>query len=398
LQVNREKILIITVPFRFTALYLALSTGMIILFIVLFLFAAYSILIIYYWLGWQSTPQVLPQVKSLVTPVSVIVAARNEEKNIGTLLNAIYRQTYPKHLLQIIVVDDHSTDGTAEVVRKFDRATLVELKNREINSYKKKAIEEGVATASGKLIITTDADCVPPPKWLETIVSFYEAKNCILIAAPVALEINFSVIELFQALDFLVLQGITAASVHKRMHAMCNGANLAYEKTAFQEVNGFYGIDNIASGDDMLLMQKIWKRFPDKICYAKSKDVIVRTQPMKTWKELLNQRIRWASKARFYKDPRISSVLLVVYAFNLSFLALLIFGFWFPVLWIYILVFWVAKTMVEFPFVYSVARFFDQQSLLKYFFFFQPLHIAYTIIAGWLGQSGTYEWKGRKVR
>jgi cellulose synthase/poly-beta-1,6-N-acetylglucosamine synthase-like glycosyltransferase len=179
---------------------------------------------------------------------------------------------------------------------------------------------------------------------------------------------------------------------------MCNGANLAYEKKAFSEINGFEGIDTIASGDDMLLMYKIWGKFPDRVHYLKSKQAIVRTQPAKTWKDFFNQRIRWASKARHYNDKRIFWVLLLVYLFNLSFLVLLVAGCWLPVLWIYLAVFWIAKTLVEFPFVYSVAKFFGQQSLLKYFFFFQPLHIAYTIIAGLLGQFGNYEWKGRRVK
>jgi hypothetical protein len=119
---------------------------------------------------------------------------------------------------------------------------------------------------------------------------------------------------------------------------------------------------------------------------------------MNTWKEFFSQRIRWASKARFYDDKRIFFVLLLVYLFNLSFLALFIGAFWWPFLWFYLPGAWIAKTIVEFPFVYSVAVYFNKKSLLKYFFFFQPLHILYTVIAGWLGQFGKYEWKGRKVR
>src|SRR4030095_15486302 len=95
-----------------------------------------------------------------------------------------------------------------------------------------------------------------PATWLKTIASFYEEKDPAFIAAPVVLQNNSSVLQIFQALDFLVLQGITGGSVHKKIHSMCNGANLVYEKKAFVEVGGFSGIDNIASGDDMLLMNK----------------------------------------------------------------------------------------------------------------------------------------------
>ena len=332
------------------------------------------------------------------TKVSVIIPARNEEKNIDGLLQALQKQTYPVDLFEVIVVNDHSTDNTVKVVEKFQDVILIDLKNDSFNSYKKEAIEQGIFVASGKLVITTDADCTPPATWIETIVSFYEEKNSIFIAAPVVYQNNLSALQIFQALDFLTLQGITAASVYKKTHSMCNGANLAYEKKTFEEVNGFEGIDNIASGDDMLLMHKIAKRFPAKVDYLKSKQAIVSTKPMKTLKEFFYQRIRWASKARFYDDKRIFWVLLLVYLFNLSFFALLVAGIWNLKFVFWLLALWVAKTILEFPFVYSVAKYFAQQSLLKYFFFFQPLHIAYTVFAGWLGQFKKYEWKDRLVR
>jgi cellulose synthase/poly-beta-1,6-N-acetylglucosamine synthase-like glycosyltransferase len=107
------------------------------------------------------------------------------------------------------------------------------------------------------LIVTTDADCIASPAWLRTIVAFYETFDPVLIAAPVTFFSKGTFFDIFQSLDFMALQGITGATIHKKFHAMCNGANLAYTKKAFDEVGGFTGIDNIASGDDMLLMHKI---------------------------------------------------------------------------------------------------------------------------------------------
>jgi hypothetical protein len=147
----------------------------------------------------------------------------------------------------------------------------------------------------------------------------------------------------------------------------------------------------------MLLMHKIWKQNSAKVHYLKSKDAIVSTTPMPTWKAFFNQRIRWASKAKNYDDKRIVAVLLLVYLFNLSFLGLLVAGCWHPDYWIYFLALWGAKTLVEIPFFISVADFFNKQWAVKFFFFFQPLHILYTIISGLFGQLGKYEWKGRKV-
>jgi cellulose synthase/poly-beta-1,6-N-acetylglucosamine synthase-like glycosyltransferase len=375
---------------------------MILLYIIIVLFFLYSWLIISYWLSWRSIPDYVASNSLPQTKISVIIPARNEEKNIGELLLALQEQSYPSALFEIIVVDDHSTDATAAIVQRFSSVKLVPLKEDGINSYKKKAIETGIAAATAELIITTDADCLPLRNWLRTIAAFREEKDAVFIAAPVVLTPSFaeasvgnSLLSIFQQLDFMVLQGVTGAAVHKKHLSMCNGANLAYEKNAFVKVNGFDGIDNIASGDDMLLMHKIGNQYPGKVHYLKSTEAIVSTRPMESWKAFFNQRIRWASKAKHYGDKKI---ILVLYLFNLSFLALVIAGFSCHHYWLYLAGLWPAKTIIEFPFVYSVSSFFSKQFLMKYFFFFQPLHIFYTIVSGLFGQFGRYEWKGRRVK
>jgi poly-beta-1,6-N-acetyl-D-glucosamine synthase len=370
---------------------------MILLLIFISFFVCYSILILYYWQSWTSIPDFTASFEVNSVPVSIIVPARNEEKNIGFLLEALQKQAYPKEFFEIIVVDDHSTDSTSEIVKGYPGVTLLKLEEGAINSYKKKAIEKGIAAARGELIITTDADCMPPSTWLQTLVSFKQQTNAAFIVAPVVFDCNAEIVQVFQAMDFMVLQGITGASVYKNVHAMCNGANLAYERKLFYQVNGFTGIDHIASGDDMLLMHKIAKEYPGRIQYLKSTDAIVSTKPMESWYSFFNQRIRWASKAMQYDDKRIFWVLLLVYIFNLFFLVLLIAGFWNHFYWIYFVIAWALKTVVELPFFYSIAGFFGKKWAIKWFFFFQPVHILYTIISGLLGQFGKYEWKGRRV-
>jgi poly-beta-1,6-N-acetyl-D-glucosamine synthase len=371
---------------------------MILLWIVIPLFILYSILIIYYWQSWQSIPDFIPSGNLPQTKISVIIPARNEETNIDILLTALQQQTYPKELFEVIVIDDHSEDRTAEIVKQFTNVKLLPLQDDNINSYKKKAIETGIAAATGHLVVTTDADCVPPAEWLQTIAAFKEEKQPVFIAAPVVINCNSSIVQVFQAMDFMVLQGITGAGVYKKKLSMCNGANLAYERKSFYEVNGFAGTDQIASGDDMLLMHKIWKKYPEDVYYLKSKDAIVSTQPVKTWKEFFNQRIRWASKARQYDDKRILPVLLLVYFFNLSFFALTIAGFWSYQYWLWAILLLLLKTLIEVPLVWSLAVFFNKEWAVKWFVFFQPLHIIYTVISGLFGQFGKYEWKGRRVK
>lgn len=367
------------------------------LLLLILIFVLYSILLFRFWQSWKQLPVFVPT-QTATTRISVIIPARNEENNIAVLLQALQEQSYPASLTEIIVVDDHSTDRTAAIAQSFTGITLVQLKEDGINSYKKKAIEKGIAAATGELIITTDADCLPGPEWLSRMAAFYEEKQAAFVAAPVVFTNDHSLLQVFQALDFLVLQGITAAGVSSGSLSMCNGANMAYTKNAFQAVDGFKGIDQLASGDDMLLMHKIRTLYPAKVDYLKSQDAIVRTPALKTWKAFFNQRIRWASKATFYDDKKIFLVLMVVYLFNFSFLVLVVTGFFNWYYWLWLLGLLVAKTIVEYPFFISVSKFFDKTWAIRMFFFFQPLHILYTVISGLFGQFGKYEWKGRKVK
>src|SRR6185295_13056142 len=203
---------------------------MILLYITIGLLVTYSILILFYRAGWLELKPFSQTDHEPSIKISVIIPARNEEENIGKLLSSLEKQTYPPQLFEVIIIDDHSTDNTAAVVNSYSFAKLILLEFDNINSYKKKAIETGIVASSGDMIVTTDADCVVPGNWLKTIASFKEKTDAVFIAAPVVLENESNLLQTFQALDFLVLQGITAASVQKRFHNMCNGANLAYEK------------------------------------------------------------------------------------------------------------------------------------------------------------------------
>jgi glycosyltransferase involved in cell wall biosynthesis len=384
------------------------------LLISLFLLLLYGALIIYYRQGWlQLGTYHPPGGKSInhSTFITVIIVARNEENNIGKCIESIIQQTYPGSLFELIIVDDNSTDSTPVIVHSFEKnnISVLDLKdftgNENLNSYKKKAVETAIGLAKGNLIVTTDADCLVQPGWLQTIASFYEEFGPVFIAAPVVYT-NPSrgdsffkrLLKIFQSLDFMTLQGITCASVYKKLHAMCNGANLAYEKKAFYDAGGFAGIDQIASGDDMLLMHKIQKMYPGRIKYLKSAKVIVQTQPAETLGDFMNQRIRWASKADKYTDRKITAVLLLVYVFNawIFFMALCSFLYLYACYILMLLL--MMKTIIELFFLFPVARFFGKQKLLWFFLPAQPFHIMYTLIAGWLGKFGSYKWKGRRVK
>jgi len=337
---------------------------------------------------------------------TVIIPARNEEDQIDKCLGSILNQNYPNHLFEVIVADDYSTDNTSQIVLSFQkqnsRVSLLQLqhvlKDKQLNSYKKKAIELAIQQAKGEWIVTTDADCIVSPNWLLNFAAFIKENNSVFVAAPVKFINTGAFVSIFQCLDFMSLQGVTAASVSNGFHTMCNGANVAYNKKVFYEVGGFKGIDNIASGDDMLLMHKVYVHSRQRVHFLFAKDAIVSTAPMATWKDFFNQRIRWASKADKYDDKRIMAVLLYIYLFNLSFIVLPILAFWKPVLLLYWLLMIVSKTLIELRFMMPVSGFFNEEKLLWWFPVMQPFHIIYTIIAGWLGKFGKYTWKGRVVK
>jgi len=376
----------------------------------------YGSLLLYYRSAWVSILNYVERKSQEPLPfISVLIPARNEAHQVSNLLQSLEVQQFPGNSFEVIVIDDHSTDHTVDVVESFIKKTTIPiriislretLKGEAINSYKKKAIETGIAQSRGELIVTTDADCVVPPLWLSTIANVYQLRKPKMIVMPVGIEASLRPIEIFQSLDFMTLQGITGAALHKNFHGMCNGANLAYTKESFYAVNGFTGIDSIASGDDMLLLHKIKDQFPEGICYIKSKDVIVYTKPVVSLGAFFQQRIRWASKSDQYSDKTLLPVLLLVYFFNLLLLLTGILCFFvnsLPIVTILSLPFVfggviILKTILELIFLYPVSVFFGKQKLLWFFPLFQPLHIIYTVAAGWLGKFGTYEWKERKVK
>jgi cellulose synthase/poly-beta-1,6-N-acetylglucosamine synthase-like glycosyltransferase len=361
----------------------------------------YTLLIFYFHRIWECIPVNSAEPTTQPLTVAVIIPARNEAAHIRNCLESLFNQSYPRAFIEILVVNDFSTDKTASIVAEYSDQckllNLIDYLQNPVNSYKKIAIETGIVHSSAELIICTDADCIAERDWILSLVSAYQMKNRVFVAAPVKIIPNGSALSVFQTLDFISLQGITGTAVYKNLYPMCNGANLAYSRKAFESVGGFSDIDHIASGDDMLLLKKIQKSFPGRSGYAKDPRAIVSTVPASNIRTFFNQRIRWASKIAHYKHPATFFTLALVYLLNLSFLLLFISCFFYGH-WKWLLILVLCKTTSEYFFVSKIAGFFGQQSLMKYFIICQPFHIIYTVIAGSFGSFGPYEWKNRKVK
>lgn len=349
--------------------------------------------------GWDRLPIYKSSNSTPSTHVTIVIAARNEENNIGKTLDAILNQNYPKNLMEVIVINDHSEDNTAKIVEQyFPFITLINfLDPTTINSYKKSAIAQAIKNAKGEVIITTDADCVMKVDWLRTMVDYYEQNSFKMISGPVVYHHERTLFERLQSLEFLFLIGMGASRIGNKRPITCNGANLLYDKTTFNEVGGFAGIDNKASGDDELLLHKVAKRYPNGIGFLKSIDAIVYTIPVPTLLGFIAQRKRWASKSTSYKDKRIIFLGVWMWLFNLSlllsFIITLLYGNFQSLLLAQIGL----KIAAELYFYTQLAMFANRTKLLILTPLLSILHVFYLIFIGIAGNIGKYEWKGRTV-
>jgi cellulose synthase/poly-beta-1,6-N-acetylglucosamine synthase-like glycosyltransferase len=357
--------------------------------------------LIYLTKGWAALKR--PQIKltGYTTKITIMIAARNEEEGIHLTIEDILKQDYPKHLTEIIIVDDHSTDCTSEIICSYANrgVKLLQLKeDKPLNSYKKKAISEAIRLSNGDLMVSTDADCRMGSRWLSSIAGYYENEDLVMVSSPVTYFEERSLFERMQTLEFYSLIGSGAAFIGNGRASTCNGANLAYRKDVFYEVGGFKGIDGMASGDDELLLQKVAKRYPGKIGFLNLYEAVVFTHAKHTLKEFLQQRRRWASKSIHYKDKRLVALVVGLWLFNISLLLIFFLGLYdVYFLKLFMLQFLIMYISV-FTFLLPVSTFFKRRKLIKLLIISIPPYIVYLIYIGLLGNISSYTWKGRVVR
>jgi len=361
----------------------------------------YLFVLVYLIIGWARLKK--PKFNGAVssTKVTVMIAARNEEERIRYTIDDLLAQDYPKHLTEIIMVDDHSTDKTAQIIRSYeDRGIkLLQLnEDKPLNSYKKKAIARAIDLSTGTLMVATDADCRMGPRWLSTILDYYETNNPVMISSPVAYFEERGLFEYLQTLEFSYLIGIGASFIGNGRASTCNGANFAYRKDVFYEVGGFKGIDDLASGDDELLLQKVAVLYPGRIGFLKSSEAIVYTHAKHTLKEFLQQRRRWASKSTKYKDKKVVALAVCIWLFNLSLLVNGALSFYDTYFFKVFALQFLMKYIFEVAFLLPITNFFKRVKLVGLLLLLSPMHIVYFVYIGLLGNTRKYVWKDRVVR
>ncbi|WP_349292865.1 glycosyltransferase family 2 protein [Flavobacterium lacisediminis] len=328
------------------------------------------------------------------TSFTIVVPFRNEKENLPNLLHSISLLNYPKELVEVILVDDDSDDEFRIQNLEF---RIQMIKNvRKSNSPKKDAIETAIQIAKHDWIITTDADCLVQKDWLTIYDQYIQENEVEMVASGVCYVPKNGFLSAFQNLDFLSLQGASIGSFGINQPFMCNGANFAYSKSFFKELNGFQGNETIASGDDVFLLQKAVSFAPKKVGFLLAKESIVATKPAGTWSELFQQRVRWASKSTGYSSVYGKLLALVVFGGNLAWIVSFL-------LWLVglldqniFMLFVALKFLIDFILLFKTANFFE--SKLEYVLASSLLYPFFSVSVAMYSLFGKYSWKGRSFR
>lgn len=327
---------------------------------------------------------------------SVVIPFRNETPNLPALIDSLSQLRYPATHIEFIFCNDHSTDESPQLLQKL--LLNFPFPNRVLDlpittAGKKAALTLAIENSKYEYIITSDADCKYNPDWIRGFNEILVHTNYKMVLGPVvyATEKNAGIIEVYQSIENAGLIMIGAASLAMGRPFMANGANLCFAKDDFFTLNGYAGNEHIASGDDEFLLQKFNTRYPNTIAFLKNPFSIVYTAPQPHFKAMVNQRVRWASKAKFHQKK---SVFIIQLTMLIFFLGLALNPFFNPGIWAILPIgIKLAADLISY-------QFFNLFFKLPYPVLKQIavglLQIIFTPLIGILSVSKNYTWQDRK--
>lgn len=372
---------------------------------ILLLSLAYSGLIAYFIFYWKKSIRSPLNTSPVGFRSSVIIAARNEEEHILECVQSCLNQKELLQEMELIVVDDQSEDDTYDILNAFEHPNFRHMrlgvyKRTTIKGSKKKALAYGINHAQGEIILTTDADCRVKEQWVAKMLNYFQQPQIQLVSGPVGIKQPRSFLDYLQALDFSANGLINAAGIQAGTHYLCNAANLAYRKSAFLNAEAYENNYDIASGDDVFLIEKIKEQHRDGICFAHEKELLVETSALPSWLSFMAQRLRWAGKMRYVKSWKMSALSSFVWLQRIS----VVVGFACSIYsnniyhWGLFLASFFIQCLADFILQYHANKFYAVPSWKKWFLQVWLVHNFYFIIIGflsWLPLS--HDWKGRKV-
>ncbi len=328
--------------------------------------------------------------------VSVIVAARNEEKNISKLLTSLVNQHYPEHLFEIIIADDGSEDSTATIIeqfaKKWENIKLIKVTNRkEVDSPKKNALSQAIEASSGDIILSTDADCIVGKYWISSIIANLKRSDMVTGFSRTMIKDwkKSTLLHKFEHFDFVSMFAAAAGAISSGKYFSCSGQNIAYKKKSFLKVGGFEKIKHLISGDDVNLMQ-LFRKTGMKVSFSFSPHSFAYTVPCKSWSQFLSQRSRWSSNIKWQTslNPEFFFYLICVF-FIMILPIVLIFKVWWFGLGIILL-----RAILEIEFLKLAFSIFceDKKRLLFYpaWLIIQPV---YFVLIAFMGVMNFFRWK-----
>lgn len=363
---------------------------------VIWLYAFYMLWMLGYWrkaIGKRNFASGNPS-----TNVSVVIPFRNESQNLPALLESILQQTYPKHLVKYLFVNDHSEDDGEMIVKNaVVNQSQILLANLETDFGKKAALHKGISLTESELIITIDADVELNKNWLSQIVRRYETEREDMIILPIAIQSNNKIFQSLQQLDFMALAGLTGASAKMKSPLMCNGANLCFTRAAYDKVFDKIAFKHISSGDDMFLMLALKKNKQFRIGYFFDTDVIAETKAMDNLAGFLAQRVRWASKGTYLKDGHIFFCGLLITITNLLLLLLGVWSAFGKLSILYFICAFAIKLMVDFIFLRTVSLSFGKKLNFLHVLLLSITYPFYILLIPILTVFYAPKWKGRTI-
>ena len=306
--------------------------------------------------------------------VSILIAFKNEEKNLKSLVNDLINQNYPKEKIELIFIDDNSTDKGREIIKDFEKTNqnIKYLSSHEQG--KKNALKLGSQKSTSEIIIHTDADVSLNKNWVNSIINSFNDEKILLSFGSVIFEHN-TFFEKLQSLELISLSGIAASSGIIKHPILISGANLAYRKNLKQTFVD--SINNIASGDDMFFLEKAKKKYPNSIKYIKDTNNIVKTKAERNISSFIHQRIRWAGKTKKIKDFEIILSGLISFLANISIIIILISSIWSNLIF-FIIIALIIKFLTELIALIIYSKHFKQLKLITLFpilFLVYPIYI-----------------------
>lgn len=364
----------------------------------LFLLILYVLKIQRYRYNWIHYPTFKPSGVDHKTGISVIIAFRNERVCLPAVLSALQKQQYPASLFEVILVDDHSDDGSEILVQGFclEHENFRLIQNDTAASGKKSAINKGIAKAAFELIVNTDADCTMDPFWLATLAEYYQDRQPAMIIGLVDMKPGPGFLGGFQETEFLSLVASGAAAAAGNSPIYCNGACLAYRKSIFLTFpDPMQGV--LASGDDTLFMLAVKRSRQGSIVLLKALPAVVTTRGMTTWNDFFQQRKRWVSKSLYYRDKQILYTALLVFLVNFSVLsalaALVVNGNY----WLFPLVY-AGKMLTDLMFLKHYMQFHGKVLPVLRFMLYELMYPFYAVFIAITGLSTGFTWKGRRFK